>query len=130
MTSTATRRTLQPAGVPQTFYPQGVEVSGAQRMVFVSGQVGTDGDGHWLEGVEAQTRQVIARISAVLAEAGLGLEDLVKITIYLTDPADYEPFLAVAGELIGQPQFTVTGLVVPFLSDPDQKVEIEAVAVA
>jgi 2-iminobutanoate/2-iminopropanoate deaminase len=130
MTSHVTRRPLQPADVPQTFYPQGLEVSGTQRLVFVSGQVGTDDDGHWLDGVEAQARQVIARVTSVLAEAGLGLEDVVKLTIYLTDPADYEPFMAVAGELIGQPQFTVTGLVVPFLSDPAQKVEIEAIAAA
>lgn len=128
MTSTATRRALQPAGVPQAFYPQGLEVTGAQRLVFVSGQIGTDDDGRWLDGVQAQTRQVIARVTAVLGEAGLTLDDVVKLTIYLTDPADYEPFLAVAGELIGQPRFTVTGLVVPFLSDPAQKVEIEAIA--
>lgn len=130
MSSTATKRLLQPAGVPQVFYPQGLEVTGAQRLVFVSGQVGTDDDGQWLDGVQAQTRQVIARVTAVLAEAGLTLDDVVKLTIYLTDPADYEPFLAVAGELIGQPGFTVTGLVVPFLSDPAQKVEIEAIAAA
>ena len=130
MTSTATKRPLQPAGIPQTFYPQGLEVTGAQRLVFVSGQVGTDDDGSWLDGVEDQARLVIARVISVLAEAGLGLEDVVKLSIYLTDPADYEPFMAVAGELIGQPQFTVTGLVVPFLSDPAQKVEIEAIAAA
>ena len=130
MTSTATKRQLQPAGVPQTFYPQGLEVTGAQKLVFVSGQIGTDDDGSWPDGVQAQARQVIARVSAVLAEARLGLADVVKLTIYLTDPTDYEPFLAVAGELIGQPGFTVTGMVVSFLSDPAQKVEIEAIAAA
>jgi 2-iminobutanoate/2-iminopropanoate deaminase len=130
MTSTATKRSLQPAGVPATFYPQGLEVTGAQKLVFVSGQIGTDDDGSWPEGVQDQARLVIARVSAVLAEAGLGLADVVKLSIYLTDPADYEPFLAVAGELIGQPRFTVTGLVVSFLSDPAQKVEIEAIAAA
>ena len=50
-------------------YAQGLEVTGAQRLVFVSGQVGTDDDGHWLAGVEAQARQVIDRITAILAES-------------------------------------------------------------
>lgn len=129
MASTVSRRALQPSEVPPTFYAQGLEVTGAQRLVFVSGQVGTGDDGQWLDGVQAQARQVISRVTAVLAEADLTLDDVVKLTIYLTDPADYEPFLAVAGELIPQPQFTVTGLVVPFLSAPEQKVEIEAIAV-
>lgn len=127
--SAPTTRVLQPATVPASFYPQGLEVTGASRLVFVSGQVGTDDDGHWLDGVAAQTRQVLARVSAVLAEAGLGFGDVVKVTIYLTDPADYEPFLAVAGEVLGAPGFTVTGVVVSFLSAPEQKVEVEAIAV-
>ncbi len=128
--SSITRTVHQPAGVPEVPYAQGVEVGNVQRLVFVSGQIGTDDDGNWLEGIEAQTRQVIARVSAVLAAADLTMEDVVKLTIYLTDPADYGPFMGVAGELMAKPTAAVTGLVVPFLSSPEQKVEIEAVAAA
>lgn len=127
---TVTRTVLPPEGVPQVPYAQGIEVRNAQRLVFVSGQIGTDDDGNWLEGIEAQTRQVINRVTAVLAAAELTMADVVKMTIYLTDPADYGPFMAVAGELMAKPTSTVTGLVVPFLSAPEQKVEIEAVAAA
>ena len=119
---------LQPAGAPEVPYAQGLEVRNASRLVFVSGQIGTDDDGSWLDGIEAQTRRVIERVTAVLAESGLTMADVVKLTIYLTDPADYGPFMAVAGELMAKPTSTVTGLVVPFLSAPEQKVEIEAIA--
>ena len=128
MTSTASKRVLQPAGVPPVPYAQGLEVTGAQRLVFVSGQVGTDDDGNWLDGVQAQTRQVIGRVTALLAEADLTLDDVVKLTIYLTDPTDFEGFMAVAAELMPQPESAITALVVPFLSAPEQKVEIEAIA--
>jgi enamine deaminase RidA (YjgF/YER057c/UK114 family) len=128
MTSTTSKRVLQPAGVPPVPYAQGLEVTGAQRLVFVSGQVGTDEDGHWLAGIEAQARQVIGRITAILAEADLGLDDIVKLTIYLTNPADFDGFMPVAAELMPQPQSAITALVVPFLSSPEQLVEIEAIA--
>ena len=128
MTSTATKRILQPSGVLAAPYPQGLEVTGAQRLVFVSGQVGTDDEGQWLDGVQAQTREVIGRVTAVLAEAGLTLDDIVKLTIYLTDPADFGGFMSVAAELMPQPQSAITALVVPFLSAPEQKVEVEAIA--
>ena len=125
-----TRTVLQPPGVPDAPYAQGLEVRDIDRLIFVSGQIGTDDDGNWLEGIEAQTRRVITRVQAVLGAADAGMDDVVKLTIYLTDPADYGPFLAVAGELMAKPTATVTALVVPFLAAPEQKVEIEAVAVA
>lgn len=122
------KRVLQPPGVPAAPYAQGLEVQGLQRLVFVSGQVGTDDVGNWLVGVAAQTRQVTARLTAVLAEADLTTSDIVKLTIYLTDPADFETFLPVAAELLPEPTAAVTALVVPFLAAPEQKVEIEGVA--
>ena len=126
--SSITRTVLQPAGVPAVPYAQGLDVRDLQRLVFVSGQIGTDDEGNWLDGIEAQTRQVINRVTAVLAAAELTMDDVVKLTIYLTDPADFGPFMGVAGELMAKPTAAVTGLVVPFLSSPEQKVEIEAIA--
>lgn len=128
--TTSTRTVLQPPGVPEVPYAQGVELRNAQRLVFVSGQIGTDDDGVWLEGIEAQTRQVISRVEAVLAAAELTMDDVVKLTIYLTNPTDFGPFMGVAGELMAKPSAAVTGLVVPFLSAPEQLVEIEAIAAA
>lgn len=60
--------------------------------------------------------------------AGLSLDDIVKLTIYLTDPADFGDFTAVAGEMMPAPTSAITALVVPFLTSPEQRVEIEAIA--
>ncbi len=125
MTSTA----LNPATIPTSpFYSQGIESRDASRLVFVSGQVGMTTDGDVLEGIGAQAAQSVANLNAVLGEAGLTPADLVKLTIYLTDGADVEPFMgAVAGTLPDPPPAT-TLLIVNGLASPDLRVEIEAVA--
>jgi len=57
---------------------------------FISGQIGVDLDTNDLvEGIAAQTQQVMNNLAAVLSEAGLGVENVVKTTIYLKDIADY-----------------------------------------
>ena len=125
MTSTA----LNPAAVPASpFYSQGIEIRDAGRLVFVSGQVGMTADGTLPDGIDAQATQAVANLNAVLDEAGLSPADLAKLTIYLTDPADVEPFVnAVAGTLPEPPPAT-TMLIVSALASPAMRVEIEAVA--
>lgn len=82
---------LNPDGVmANPFYSQGIALSDAQRLVFISGQVGIDADGVLANGIAAQTERAIGNLHAVLADAGLSPSDLVKLTIYLTDPANVE----------------------------------------
>ena len=119
---------LNPSTVPRSpFYAQGIDVT-ARRLVFVSGQVGVTPDDTPLDGVEAQTRQAIANVAAVLAEAGLTPASIVKQTIYLTDPADIPGFLAGASESVTDDPPATTMLIVAALADPSLKVEIEAIA--
>jgi len=60
-------------------------------LLYLSGQIGLDPTTGKLVGadVTAQTHQIMAHLSAVLAAAGLELGDLVKTTIFLTDMADF-----------------------------------------
>jgi 2-iminobutanoate/2-iminopropanoate deaminase len=59
--------------------------------VFTSGQIGLEPEsGKMVEGVEAQTRQVLANLRAVLAAAGASFEQVVKTTIFLVDMADFQ----------------------------------------
>lgn len=51
--------------------------------------------------VVAQTRQALANVQAILAAAGYGLRDVVKVTLYLTDMADYERVNQVYAEVFG-----------------------------
>lgn len=120
---------LNPATVPASpFYSQGVEVRDASRTVYVSGQVGVAPDGTPLDGIEAQAPQAVANLAAVLEEAGLTTSDLVKLTIYLTDPADVGPFMGAVGATLPQPPPATTLLLVAGLAAPELRVEIEAVA--
>jgi 2-iminobutanoate/2-iminopropanoate deaminase len=125
MTSTA----LNPETVPTSpFYSQGTEIRDAGRLVFVSGQVGMTKDGQVLEGVEAQTAQAVTNLNAVLDAAGLTPANLAKLTIYLTDPADVEPFLGAAAGSLPDPPPATTMLIVSSLASPELRVEIEVVA--
>jgi len=74
----------QPIGA----YAVATEASG---LVFVSGQVAIDPatNAPVVGDVAAQAKQVMANISAILADAGLWLEDVVKTTIFLADIADF-----------------------------------------
>ncbi len=60
-------------------------------MVFVSGQIPIDpATGEIVPGdVQAQTRQVLKNVKAVLAAAGASLEDVVKTTVFITDMNDF-----------------------------------------
>lgn len=90
-------------------------------------------DGHTnppIDGVEAQTRQAIANVAAVLGESGLTPADIVKQTIYLTDLADVPGFLAGASDSVTVDPPATTMLIVAGLADPALKVEIEATAAA
>lgn len=54
--------------------------------------------------------------------------DLVKLTIYLTDPADVEPFMCAVGGSLPDPPPATTMLIVSGLASPALRVEIEAIA--
>lgn len=61
----------------------------SENMVFTSGQVHIK-DGKLLEGsIEEQTRQVMSNLKAILDAAGVGFNDVVKTTIYVTDMSLY-----------------------------------------
>jgi 2-iminobutanoate/2-iminopropanoate deaminase len=78
-------------------YSQAVRVG---NFVFASGQLGLDPTtGKLQEGVEAQTRQALANLRAVLAAAGANLDKTVKTTIFLANIADFAKVNAVYGEV-------------------------------
>ena len=71
-------------------YSQAVKANG---FVFVSGQLGIDpATGKMPEGVEAQAKQSLANVEALLTAAGATFADVVKTTVYLADIADFAAF--------------------------------------
>jgi 2-iminobutanoate/2-iminopropanoate deaminase len=68
-----------------------VVTSGPVRMVWTSGQVGLDPKKNELvEGIAAQTKQVLANLEAVLAASGMTFADVVKTTVFLVDMNDFD----------------------------------------
>lgn len=77
-------------------YCQAVDLNGT---VFVSGQLPVNPEtGKMPEGIEAQTRQSLANLGAILEEAGLGFGDIVKTTVLLSDIANFGAMNAVYAE--------------------------------
>jgi 2-iminobutanoate/2-iminopropanoate deaminase len=99
-------------------------------LLFVSGIVAVDAEGNLVGGddVVAQTRQVFENMRAVLAAAGSRFEDVVKLTIFLTDIDDRPDINPVRQEVFGTARPASTLVEVPRLAVPGAKVEIEAVA--
>ncbi|TAF02471.1 MAG: RidA family protein [Runella slithyformis] len=77
------------APVPIAPYSQAVEAGG---LVFVAGQIGLDPATRQLVagGIEAETTRTMANVKAILAAAGLGMDDIVNTTIYLKDLAHFQ----------------------------------------
>ena len=70
--------------------------------IFVSGQVPMGADGEIVDGnITTQTRQTIENVKAILKEQGLGLEHVVKATVWLADTRDFWPFNKVYLEYFG-----------------------------
>ena len=113
---------------PNPALSQGVVVSGAQRTLYVSGQVGARPDGSVGNGIAEQAVIAIGNLNEVLAEADMGTEDIVKLTIYLTDENDLGGFVQAAGGSLPQPPPATTLLIVKALAGPGLCIEIEAVA--
>jgi 2-iminobutanoate/2-iminopropanoate deaminase len=96
----------------------------------VSGIVAVDGDGRLVGGddVVVQTRRVFENMRAVLAAAGCGFEDVVKVTVFLTDIGDRATINPVRQEVFGSTRPASTLVEVPRLAVDGAKVEIECVA--
>jgi reactive intermediate/imine deaminase len=100
-------------------------------LLFVSGIVPVDGEGRLVgcDDVVAQTRQVFENMRAVLAAAGCGFEDVVKVTVFLTDIDDRPRINPVRQEVFGEARPASTLVEVSRLAVDGAKVEVEAVAV-
>jgi enamine deaminase RidA (YjgF/YER057c/UK114 family) len=121
---------LNPPTVVKPFsrYSQAVEAPANCRWLHISGQVGATPDGTILKGFEAQAKQCWVNIAAILAAAGMGVEDLVKVNILVTGTGHVAASRAIRDAALQDAQPASTYLVVAALAHPDLVVEIEAVA--
>jgi 2-iminobutanoate/2-iminopropanoate deaminase len=115
---------------PLARYSHAIEVPAGARWLHLSGQVGVRPDGTLAEGPQAQIEQTWANILALLQAAGMSVHDLVKVTVFLTDPAHIQLQREVRQRVLTGVTPASTLLIVAGLAQPDLLVEIEAVAAA
>ena len=113
---------------------QGIEVTGAQRVLYLSGQTSNGPEGAPLHAgnLVAQFRQAWANLKAALDAAQMGPTNVVRLNIYVTDVS---AFMASANDIV--PIFAADGcrpvctlLGVAALFEPELMIELEATAVA
>jgi len=123
-------RSLTPPDIPAPLarYSHGVEVPAGARMVFCSGQLGIAADGAVPEDIAEQARLCFRAIAAILAEAGMGLRDLVRLNAYVTSPDHFQGYMQVRDEFVGSPPPASTLMIVSGFARPEFKIEIEAIA--
>lgn len=121
---------LTPKSIRAPFarYSHAIEVPAGKRLVVCSGQLGIGPDDSIPEDAGAQTELCFANISAILAEAGLDLRDVVRINAFVTDRAHIKPYMEVRDRLVANPPPASTLVIVSGFSRPEFKVEIEVIA--
>ena len=133
MSAQERRQALHPEGVPKPikgYYSNCIKVTSGP-LLFIAGQIPIDNDGNLVGGndVVAQARQVFKNIEAILVGLGGSLQDLVKVTVYVTDIASMHK-LAPLRESLFPTNGPVSACVqVSPLAEPEIQIEIEGVAV-
>ena len=96
--------------------------------LFLSGQLGLDEAGRLVAGgIAEQTRQALKAIEQTLADAGAGMDEIVKATVWLTDAADFPAFNEIYRGCFAQSP-PARSTVVSALVIPGARVEIEVMA--
>lgn len=123
---------LNPRSIAAPFgrYSHGVASAGAGRLVLTSGQLGLRADGTVPDGALAQARQCFANCAAILAEAGLGPGDVLRVNAFVTERRDFPAYMTARDEfLAGVPVLPASTLViVSGFTRPEFLVEVELTA--
>jgi enamine deaminase RidA (YjgF/YER057c/UK114 family) len=94
----------------------------------LAGQTGVAPDGTVGDGIAEQSAIVYRNIATVLKQCGMGFENLVKVTIFLTDPDYIDAWRAEQRKAFGDVVPASTLLIVSRLARPEFLVEVEAIA--
>lgn len=116
---------------PSGIFSAGVKVTAGQ-LVFVSGQVARNSQGETVGkgDITAQTRQVLENIKTVLESAGATMDDVVKVSVFVTNLEEhFTQIHEVRAQYFKKDYPASTMVEVKALANKDLLIEIEAVAV-
>ena len=109
-------------------YSHAVEVPPNARLLYMSGEVGVLPDGIIPEGIEAQADASWRNIITILEDAGMSIEDLVKITTYLASSDCVAAAGAARAQYLGAARPASATIILGGFVKPEWLIEIEAVA--
>jgi 2-iminobutanoate/2-iminopropanoate deaminase len=102
---------------------------GFERLIFVSGQGGTDpATGTITDNVEQQTEQCLKNVQAILEAAGSGLQHVLRCGVFLMDMREFKTMNAVYARMFGDHRPARTTVQVAGLPGEGLLVEIDAIA--
>ena len=125
-------RALSPASIrpPLARYSHGIAVPAGHRLVFTAGQLGIAHDERIPEDSEAQADLCFANIAAILAEDGMTLANVVRLSVYVTAREHMQGYRRSRDRQFPGTPPTTTLIMVSGLARPEFVVEIEAMAAA
>lgn len=123
-------RRINPATIAGPFatYAHGVEVEANARLLFGAGQTGVELDGTVPEAIEEQAALTWSNIKVILAEAEMGIEDIVQLNMLLIDRADRDGAMSVRDAELGPHRPASTLMYISGLANPAWKIEIDFIA--
>jgi 2-iminobutanoate/2-iminopropanoate deaminase len=125
------KRTNPPTLSKPTGYTHVVEVSGAAKTVYISGQIAFDKDGKVVGAgdMKAQAEQVFKNLQLALESAGAKFSDVVKMNTYITDMEKAPAVREVRARYFGDTAPASTLVQVVHLARPELMLEVEVIAV-
>ncbi|HEY3917016.1 MAG TPA: RidA family protein [Stellaceae bacterium] len=114
---------------PGAGYSHGIELPPNARVLYCAGQLGLKPDGSFASNeIRGQAEQAWRNVGAVLQAAGMGYENIVKLTHYLTRREDLPGYREVRAQFLGKLAPASTLLVIAALARPEALIEVEVLA--
>lgn len=121
---------INPASImtPASPYSHAVDVPEGTRLLFLAGQIGSRKDGTTPVDLVEQNEVAWANIKAILADGGMDLSDIVRMTAYITSREGIPAFREVRNRMVGATKPASTLIICAGLAGPQWHVEIEVIA--
>ena len=125
-----TRIYTDKAPPPFSRYAQAMRVGAGKDLIFVSGQVGVDATGKLADTERGQHENCWKNVLAILASQGAGPEDIIEMTVYITQASGTPIYREVRDQMLAGHEAASTLLIISGLANPDWLVEISVIAEA
>ena len=114
---------------PVGAYSHSARIPRDSDILMIAGQVGVDPKGKLQDGIRKQAEQAFRNVIAALRANKMAKGDLVKLTVFLTDPRHVDAYRAARKKVIGDATLPAsTLLIVDGLASPDMLIEVEGMA--